>query len=443
MKRHRMAVILWCTATVALGLFSKLTSAAIVPSVIMDDPEFTEPIVNVTVPAGRSVKLGCSVRNLGSYKVAWMHFEQSAILTVNSHVITRNPRITVSHDKHRTWFLHIGNVQQEDRGRYMCQINTITAKTQIGFLNVVVPPSISDSLSSSDAIVREGANVSLTCHVDGFPKPEIKWKRDDGAQININKTLTVSEWAEPTLELHKISRLDMGAYLCIATNSVPPSVSKRIKVSVDFPPMLWIPHQLVGVPLGYNVTLECYTEAHPTSLHYWTRDNGQMLHDNSKYKAISIQGIPSYKVQMKLTIMDVSQTDYGVYKCVAKNSRGETDGTIRLYTSHPPTLAPELQRTENPYPSGFPALGPQWPTGNNDLENSASNHMNGNEDNSFLNEIDHFGEKNTIFKPENSNTHMVSTKNSTPRLKISTEIMLLVTAATVTHLMMFRLSRPI
>ncbi|KAF0767938.1 neurotrimin-like [Aphis craccivora] len=108
-----------------------------ISSMIVGDPEFTEPIVNVTVPAGRSVKLGCSVRNLGSYKVAWMHFEQSAILTVNSHVITRNPRITVSHDKHRTWFLHINNVQQEDRGRYMCQINTITAKTQIGYLNVV------------------------------------------------------------------------------------------------------------------------------------------------------------------------------------------------------------------------------------------------------------------------------------------------------------------
>lgn len=98
------------------------------------------------------------------------------------------------------------------------------------------------------------------------------------------------------------------------------------------PPMLWIPHQLVGVPLGYNVTLECYTEAHPTSLHYWTRDSGQMLHDSSKYKAVSIQGVPSYKVQMKLTIVDVSHTDYGVYKCVAKNSRGETDGTIRLYS---------------------------------------------------------------------------------------------------------------
>jgi hypothetical protein len=66
-----------------------------------------------------------------------MHFEQSAILTVHNHVITRNPRISVTHDKHRTWFLHISNVQEEDKGRYMCQINTVTAKTQFGYLHVV------------------------------------------------------------------------------------------------------------------------------------------------------------------------------------------------------------------------------------------------------------------------------------------------------------------
>jgi hypothetical protein len=87
-----------------------------------------------------------------------MHFEQSAILTVHNHVITRNPRISVTHDKHdkhKTWFLHISNVQEEDKGRYMvnvsilgnmlfngiflsqCQINTVTAKTQFGYLHVV------------------------------------------------------------------------------------------------------------------------------------------------------------------------------------------------------------------------------------------------------------------------------------------------------------------
>lgn len=71
------------------------------------------------------------------HQVAWMHFEQSAILTVHNHVITRNPRVSVTHDKHRTWFLHISDVREEDRGRYMCQINTVTAKTQFGYLHVV------------------------------------------------------------------------------------------------------------------------------------------------------------------------------------------------------------------------------------------------------------------------------------------------------------------
>lgn len=50
------------------------------------------------------------------------------------------------------------------------------------------------------------------------------------------------------------------------------------------PPMLWIPHQLVGVPLNFNITLECFTEAHPTSLNYWTRDDGHMIHENKKYR---------------------------------------------------------------------------------------------------------------------------------------------------------------
>lgn len=49
-----------------------------------------------------------------------------------------------------------------------------------------------------------------------------------------------------------------------------------------------IPHQLVGVPLNYNVTLECFTEAHPTSLNYWTREDGNMIHDSKKYRCVWI-----------------------------------------------------------------------------------------------------------------------------------------------------------
>lgn len=55
---------------------------------------------------------------------------------------------------------------------------------------VAVPPNIDDSLSSSDVIVREGANETLTCRATGSPQPSVKWKRDDNSKISINKTLT-------------------------------------------------------------------------------------------------------------------------------------------------------------------------------------------------------------------------------------------------------------
>lgn len=53
------------------------------------------------------------------------------------------------------------------------------------------------------------------------------------ALISFQKKNIVSEWDGESLDISKISRLDMGAYLCIAANGVPPTVSKRIKVSVD------------------------------------------------------------------------------------------------------------------------------------------------------------------------------------------------------------------
>ncbi|KAA0183361.1 hypothetical protein HAZT_HAZT002107 [Hyalella azteca] len=68
--------------------------------------------------------------------VAWIQKEHSIILTVGNHVITRNPRVSVTHDGHRTWFLGIKDVQPRDAGTYMCQINTESVISQIGYLNV-------------------------------------------------------------------------------------------------------------------------------------------------------------------------------------------------------------------------------------------------------------------------------------------------------------------
>ena len=51
-------------------------------------------------------------------------------------MVTNNPRMTVSHNGVNTWKLHIRDVQRNDSGHYMCQINTEPMVSQIGMLEV-------------------------------------------------------------------------------------------------------------------------------------------------------------------------------------------------------------------------------------------------------------------------------------------------------------------
>lgn len=49
-----------------------------------------------------------------------------------------------------------------------------------------VPPSIIDKETSSDMVVLESTNVSLTCKATGYPEPYVMWRREDGEDIRYN-----------------------------------------------------------------------------------------------------------------------------------------------------------------------------------------------------------------------------------------------------------------
>ncbi|CAD7089885.1 unnamed protein product [Hermetia illucens] len=132
------------------------------------------------------------------------------------------------------------------------------------------------------------------------------------------------------LWLSKVTRSEMGAYLCIASNGVPPSVSKRMKLQVHFHPLVQVPNQLVGAPVSTDVTLICNVEASPKAINYWQRENGEMIIAGERY-IISEKENSMYAVEMVLQIRRLQKSDFGGYKCISKNSIGDTEGTIRLY----------------------------------------------------------------------------------------------------------------
>ena len=79
------------------------------------------------------------------------------------------------------------------------------------------------------------------------PQTNITWRREDGRPIfreagggagagdaargGPRRDLSVHQGEY--LDLQDISREQMGAYLCIASNKIPPSVSKRITLVVE------------------------------------------------------------------------------------------------------------------------------------------------------------------------------------------------------------------
>ena len=73
---------------------------------------------------------------------------------------------------------------------------------------------------------------------EGTPEPKITWRREDNKKIIIKRKKNASKKERRSvvgevLDLFRISRTQMGAYLCIAQNGVPPSISKRIILNVE------------------------------------------------------------------------------------------------------------------------------------------------------------------------------------------------------------------
>ncbi|KAK1117097.1 hypothetical protein K0M31_017019 [Melipona bicolor] len=208
-------------------------------------------------------------------------------------------------------------------------------------LSIVVPPDFIPEETSSDVMVREGGQVKLTCRARGVPPPSISWRREDGKNIIIRKPFagtalnqkshvtSVSEYHGEELKLTKISRNEMGVYLCIAINGVPPAVSKRISINVHFSPVIHVPNQLVGAPLGTDVVLECFVEASPKSINYWVKDNAMII--SSQQHDVQMIEKSKFEVRMVLTIRNLQKDNVGTYKCVAKNSLGDVESSIRLY----------------------------------------------------------------------------------------------------------------
>ncbi|XP_049871179.1 lachesin-like [Pectinophora gossypiella] len=331
------------------------------------EPEFLQALENHTVTQGRDVHFTCVVNHLSNYRcsalifktnksiaganfaigsysdlkfqVAWIKSDSKAILAIHTNMVALNPRLSVTYNNHNTWKLHVSNVQANDSGTYMCQVNTDPMKSQMGHLSVVIPPDIVDSVTEGSS-AREGGSIRLTCSATGVPPPTVMWRREHNKPIVFRaeggkERKVVSNHKGESLELSHVLRTDMGAYYCIASNGIPPTVSRRYHVQVHFIPQVKVSNQLVGAPLGSELQLQCYIEAAPKAMNSWYREDGKSLVsdkllDNAKLR-VTETVVNEYALWMNLTIKSLAPSDFGTYVCASVNALGKMESQVSVH----------------------------------------------------------------------------------------------------------------
>jgi len=321
-------------------------------SVTNELPQFVGRLKNSSVPVGRDAVFSCNVRGLGKYRVGWVKADTKAIQSLHDKVITYNPRVKVSGDLSTTFNLHIEAVEIEDRGVYMCQVNTDPMIWQTAVLDVRVPPDVDVKRSSPDVEVKAGANAKLECYAHGVPPPSVSWQREDKKPIKAKDPITglihtYDEFNGSSMTIPKVQPGDLGAYLCIARNGVPPMMSKRVFLYVQYAPRITSPTKVMGVAWGSDVRIDCEVSAHPKPIIYWNF-KGSMVITGDSY-TVEERRISASETVSTLVIKRVARhkQQMGRYTCVASNSLGADEKDVNIYLN-PEATAPPTEEPSSP-----------------------------------------------------------------------------------------------
>ncbi|KAK3749885.1 hypothetical protein QZH41_008265, partial [Actinostola sp. cb2023] len=120
---------------------------------------------------------------------------------------------------------------------------------------------------------NESNTVTLTCEVEGKPKPTVTWLKN-GVQVGSSDSrLTKTHpWSYgrsvATLTINNANRSDEGVYTCHASNGIGANVissSSSANLIVKFPPKIFISPKNATNKEGESVTIECSLEGKPLS----------------------------------------------------------------------------------------------------------------------------------------------------------------------------------
>uniref|UniRef100_A0A3Q4HTJ7 Hemicentin 1 n=1 Tax=Neolamprologus brichardi TaxID=32507 RepID=A0A3Q4HTJ7_NEOBR len=223
--------------------------------------------------------------------------------------------------------LTIKETQNADAGDYTC-LAVNAAGTASGRISLSVGAAPKFTVEPSDVAVDIGFNVTLPCYAQGYPEPEIAWRREDGSPLfNRPRTHGTISQSKGHLQITNLWVGDEGVYICEAQNQFG-KIQTQASVAVTglVSPVIAMSPAVLSVIEDQPMTLPCVLlGGNPLPERQWLHNYGLVTSD--QYVSVRRDG--------SLHIERVRLDDAGDYTCLAENAVGAANHTtaVNVYGS--------------------------------------------------------------------------------------------------------------
>nr|XP_050870112.1 cell adhesion molecule Dscam2-like isoform X40 [Vespula vulgaris] len=248
--------------------------------------------------------------------------------------------IIVSRSNKRASTLTIDSVAARHAGEYSCTAsNAAGSATHSSVLSVNVPPRW--ILEPTDKAFAQGSDARVECKADGFPKPQITWKRAAGDTPGDYTDLKLSNpdisVEDGTLSINNIQKTNEGYYLCEAVNGIGAGLSAVILISVQAPPHFEIKLRNQTARRGEPAVLQCEAQGEKPIGILWNMNN-KRLDPKSDSRYTIREEILANGVLSDLSIKRTERSDSALFTCVATNAFGSDDTSINMIVQEVPEV---------------------------------------------------------------------------------------------------------
>ncbi|XP_032672559.1 Down syndrome cell adhesion molecule-like protein Dscam2 isoform X12 [Odontomachus brunneus] len=260
--------------------------------------------------------------------------------TLNGHAISPHFGISIVDLGGRGAILSIGSVQATHAGTYTCIAENLAGRHELSAdLIVNVPPRW--ILEPTDKAFAQGSDARVECKADGFPKPQVTWKRAAGDTPGDYTDLKLSNpdisVEDGTLSINNIQKTNEGYYLCEAVNGIGSGLSAVILISVQAPPQFEIKLRNQTARRGEPAVLQCEAQGEKPIGILWNMNN-KRLDTKSDPRYTIREEILANGVLSDLSIKRTERSDSALFTCVATNAFGSDDTSINMIVQEVPEV---------------------------------------------------------------------------------------------------------